>query len=60
MHDAYIHVCMVKSVKIMYYAESGALWVIYISFIDWLYRLWILAGFIDHFFGKFESILFPK
>ena len=26
---------MVKSVKIMYYAESGALWVIYISFIDW-------------------------
>ena len=27
---------MVKSVKIMYYAESGALWVFNISFIDWL------------------------
>ena len=27
---------MVKSVKIMYYAETGALWVTYISFIDWL------------------------
>ena len=27
---------MVKSVKIMYYAGSGELWVIYISFIDWL------------------------
>ena len=27
---------MVKSVKIMYYAESGAMWVIYISLIDWL------------------------
>ena len=40
----------------MYHAESGALWVIYISFIDWPYRFWILAGFIDHFFGKLESI----
>ena len=27
---------IVKSVKIMYYIEAGALWVIYISFIDWL------------------------
>ena len=27
---------MVKSVKIMYYAESGALWIIHISFINWL------------------------
>ena len=25
-----------KSVKIMYYAESGKLWVSYISFINWL------------------------
>ena len=32
MHD----VIYGKSVKIMYYAENGALWVIYISFIDWL------------------------
>ena len=48
---------MIKSVKIMYFAESGALWVVNISFINWL---WIMAGFIDHFFVKFESILFPK
>ena len=28
---------MVKSVKIIYYAESGALWVVHISFpINWL------------------------
>ena len=27
---------MVKSVKILYYAESDAFWIIYISFIDWL------------------------
>ena len=26
----------VKSDKIMYYAENGALWVIHISFINWL------------------------
>ena len=27
----------IKSHKIMYYAESGGLWVIHISFINWLY-----------------------
>ena len=36
-----------KSVKKMYYAETD-------------YRLWILSGFTDYFFGKFKSILrFP-
>ena len=40
---------MAKSVKIMYYAESGALWVIKISFINWLYIMdigWIFLPFL--------------
>ena len=32
MHDAIYG----KSIKIKYYAESGELWVIYFSFINWL------------------------
>ena len=50
-----------KKCKKLYYATSGALWVVRISFRNgFSYRLWIMAGLIDHFFGRFESILFPK